>query len=344
MSGDNVTITFPDSGELPSDYDFERTLLIGSFLGCLAWGVHLATYGAAMYLVFTKFVQARQLQRSTFWAWALMLYMTILLAMSTTYIGTNIQANVDMYITHRNDPGGPLAYALATFNSPLVLVGNNICPVISIFLTDALLVWRLYVIWGIFWTLVLPILMFLASTVMGILLIYTSALPGHIFNSLDAVKFGTAYFSISLSLTVIVTLTIVFRLLYLQRETAKALGNTPEYQDHYISAWTILLESFTLYAVIGFIFLILYHKSNAVSNIFLQLMVQLMCVSADLVILRVAIGSAWTARQSENITSVIFRQHVETSLTDIESLPGKSAQSPSHSDRSRVDGSDTFGI
>ncbi|KAJ7577486.1 hypothetical protein C8J56DRAFT_1170973 [Mycena floridula] len=334
MSGDNVTITFPDSGELPSDYDFERTLLIGSFLGCMAWGIQLAAYGAAMYFLFIKFAQARRLQRSAFWSWALMLYMTILLAMSTTYIGTNIQANVDMYITHRNDPGGPLVYALTTFNSPMVLVGNNICPVISIFLTDALLVWRLYIIWGLFWTLVLPVLLFLASTVMGILLIYTSALPEHTFNSLDAAKFGTAYFSLSLSLTVIVTLIIVFRLLYLQRMTAKALGNAPEYQDHYISAWTILLESFALYAVIGFIFVVLYNKNPAVSNIFLQLMVQVMCISADLVMLRVAIGSAWTARQSENITSVIFRQHPESSVTKIESSPG---ESPSHSDRSRLD-------
>ncbi|KAJ7582012.1 hypothetical protein C8J56DRAFT_956687, partial [Mycena floridula] len=323
MSGDNVTIAIPDSGELPSDYDFERTLMIGSFLGCMAWGVQLSTYGAAIYFLFAKLVQAHRLQRSAFWSWALMLYMTILLAMSTTFIGTTIQTNVDMYITHRNDPGGPLVYALLTFNSPMVLVGNNICPVISIFLTDALMVWRLYVIWGVFWTLVLPVHMFLASIAMGILLIYTSAVPGHTFNSLDAVKFGTAYFSISLSMRVLVTLIIVFRLLYLQHMTAKALGHAPEYQDHYISAWTILSESFTIYAVVGFIFLVLYNIGNAVSNIFLQLMVQVMCICADIVILKVAMGSAWTARQSENITSVVFRQHRVVSHED------STAESPS---------------
>ncbi|KAJ7577888.1 hypothetical protein C8J56DRAFT_869333 [Mycena floridula] len=215
-----------------------------------------------------------------------------------------------MYINHRNDPGGPLMYATLAFSSPLVLVGNNICPVISIFLTDALLVWRLHIIWGVIWVLVLPVIMLIASTgkicVMGILLIFTSAQPGHTFNSADAVEFGTAYFSISLSLTVIVTLIIVSRLVYLQHGVSKALGNTSEYRDHHISAWTIILESSTMYSVVGFIFLVLYNKNNPASNIFTQLMVQVMCISSELVILRVAIGSAWNAHTSEEITSLML--------------------------------------
>lgn len=86
---------------------------------------------------------------------------------------------------------------------------------------------------------------------------FTSAQPGHTLNSGDAVTFGTAFWSISLSMTVIVTLLIVGRLFIIQRQTAKILGNLPEYQDHYISAWTILLESSALYTMFGFIYLIL---------------------------------------------------------------------------------------
>jgi hypothetical protein len=56
---------------------------------------------------------------------------------------------------------------------------------------------------------------------------------------------------------VIITLTIVFRLLYLQHIITKLLGNAPEDKAHYISAWTILLESSSMYAVVGFIFLVL---------------------------------------------------------------------------------------
>ncbi|KAJ7922509.1 hypothetical protein B0H13DRAFT_2267474 [Mycena leptocephala] len=224
---------------------------------------------------------------------------------------------LNAYINHRNDPGGPLVYSILTFSTSLVVVGNNVCPIISIFLTDALLVWRLYIIWGIIWVLVLPIVMLIASTVMGIFLIISVAQPGNDFNSALAVKFGTAYFSISLSLTVIVTLTIVFRLLYLQRLVSKALGNAPEYRDHYISASTILLESSALHAVVGFIFLILYNRNVPASNIFVSIMVQVMCISSDLIILKVAIGSAWTARASGNITSLAFNSSTET-----KSVPG----------------------
>jgi len=321
MSTDSAPITFPDAGELPAAYAFERTLLIGSFIGAMAWGIQFSVYGTAMYFSFIRLGRIGRL------SWVLMAYMTIVFAMSTTYVGTNIQSNVDMYINHRNDPGGPLMYATLAFSTPLVLVGNNICPVISIFLTDALLIWRLHVIWGVIWVLVLPVLMLIASTVMGILLIYTSAQPGHTFNSADAVKFGTAYFSISLSLTVIVTLIIVARLIYLQRLVSKTLGNTSECRDHYISAWTIILESSAMYSVIGFIFLVLYNKNNPVSNIFIQLMVQVMCISSELVILRIAIGSAWTARTSEEITSLILPS--EPADTKIESSSVKTSISGS---------------
>jgi hypothetical protein len=81
--------------------------------------------------------------------------------------------------------GGPIFRYLTVYHSTLVLVGINITPVISTFLTDALLVrlnglmcgiqnflisfklvqvWRLYVIWGVMWMILLSILLVIAST------------------------------------------------------------------------------------------------------------------------------------------------------------------------------------
>ncbi|KAF5351281.1 hypothetical protein D9758_007986 [Tetrapyrgos nigripes] len=192
----------------------------------MAWGIHLTVYGAAMSF---SFLRIRRKQRSTYTSWAFMVYMTIILAMATTYVGTNIQDNERLAC----DPGGPLAYAEAAFDTPMILIGNNVYPVIAIFLNDALLVWWLYIIWDLIWMVAFAVIMLMTSFVTGVLLLYTSAQPGHTFNSADAVSFGTAYFSISLSLTVIVTLVIVSWLVYLQNQATKALGNTPEYRDHY---------------------------------------------------------------------------------------------------------------
>ncbi|KAF5358978.1 hypothetical protein D9758_004893 [Tetrapyrgos nigripes] len=316
MSSGNVT--FPDAGEPPSAYDFERTLLIGSYLGAMSWGIHFAVYGSAMYFSFVRLGDKRR--GSNTLCWLFMAYMTVIFGLSTTYVGTNIQANIDGYITHRNDPGGPATFAQNNFRSAMVLVGNNIFPTISIWLNDMLMIWRLYVIWGVYWIVSLAVVAFLGSFVMGILLLFTSSQPGHTFNSADAVKFGTAFFSISLSLQVLITLVIVFRLIYLQRQTTKALGNTPEYRDHYISAWPILLESSAMYGTVGFIFLILYNKNNPVSNVFLQLMVQWMCISSDLIILRVMVGSGWTTRTAEKYTSMIFKTGNQESTAHVVSL------------------------
>jgi len=316
MSSGNVTVVYPDAGELPYELAFEKTLLIAGFLGTAAWGIHLCVYGAAMYF---SFISAPHRRQRTWLSWALMVYMTVIFASATTYVGADIQVNIDIYIVHRNDPGGPYVYAFNAYRTPLVLIGINICPMVSILLTDALLIWRLYVIWGVYWILVLPVIMHLGSIVTGVLLMFTSAQPGHTLNSGDAVTFGTAFWSISLSMTVIVTLLIVGRLVIKQRQNAKIIGNLPEHQD-YISAWTILLESSALYTIFGFIYLILYNRSSPANNVFDALMGQVVCISSDLIILRVGLGCSWKSQTSAKITSVMmFRPPLPTtSTTDFE--------------------------
>jgi hypothetical protein len=39
MSAANATVTFPDTGQSPSDFEFERVLFISNFIGCMAWGI-----------------------------------------------------------------------------------------------------------------------------------------------------------------------------------------------------------------------------------------------------------------------------------------------------------------
>lgn len=46
-----------------------------------------------MYFSFIKIRQSQLARRPVFLSWALMTYVTILFAMSTTYIGTNIREN-----------------------------------------------------------------------------------------------------------------------------------------------------------------------------------------------------------------------------------------------------------
>lgn len=109
MSAGNVTVVFPDTGELPYELAFEKTLLIAGFLGTAAWGtsllclchyaglniifiigIHLCVYGAAMYF---SFISAPHRRQRTWLSWGLMVYMTVIFASATTYIGADIQVN-----------------------------------------------------------------------------------------------------------------------------------------------------------------------------------------------------------------------------------------------------------
>lgn len=117
------------------------------------------------------------------------------------------------------------------------------------------------------WIFVKKDTQWLLLTGTGILLLFKSTQPGHNLTSGNVVHIGTAFWCISLSTTVIVTLLIVGRLVYIQRQTANILGKLPEYQDHYISAWTILLESSALYTAFGLVYLVLWVNLAWVLNV-----------------------------------------------------------------------------
>ena len=77
--------------------------------------------------------------------------------------------------------------------------------------------------------------------------------PGSVFAGKNRIQFGTAYFTLSLSLTVLTTSLIVARLVYFRR---RALGIVPSL-NHYVSASAILIESSALYSIFALLVLIL---------------------------------------------------------------------------------------
>ena len=111
---------------------------------------------------------------------------------------------------------------------------------------------------------------------MGITLIYYQVLQSFAINGSANINFGTPYFTISLSLTVILTIMIIIRLILHNRETNRAVGG-PTGSGLYTAVLAIvamIVESYALYAVNFLLFIGPWGANSYIANIFFPILIQ----------------------------------------------------------------------
>src|ERR1700753_2680043 len=101
---------------------------------------------------------------------------------------------------------------------------------------------------------------------MGTLLLTQLAQPDNNLWVRSSLNFALPYWSLSIALNCIVTVMIVFRLLYIRKQVKRTIGD--EHSKGYISVVSMLIESAAMTTVCSLLFLIPYARGNAVSSIF----------------------------------------------------------------------------
>jgi hypothetical protein len=250
-------------------------------------------------------------------------YITLLLGLSSLWVAVGTWTTVDVYINNRNYPGGPWAYFLATQNLPenvLFIVGLFIMT----FLSDLLVLWRCWVIWTsssrliAYIVVAFPFLILISSFVLGTIWCLQSTHPGLSLYSKTPIAFGTAYYGTSLSVNIVVTILIVFRLVLHRRVILESLP--PEHARHYLSLAAIIVESASLYSLFALAFIITYAINNPINQIFLTMGSTCQQIAGFLIILRLAQGRAWRtdtlaqARVTPQLTTVQFSTRMESEL------------------------------
>lgn len=193
---------------------------------------------------------------------------------------------------------------------------------------DSLLVWRCMIIFsdvrGVARSIVvsLPCLLLLVSTCMGTLFlveIYTSSPFSHI-------NYSLAYFSVTLTLNIVVTSFVVVRLLRWRRHLGSVLGL--EHMSHYSNIVAIVVESASLYSVFLIPLVISLALDSQVAGIFLQTVSHVQSISSFLIIFRVASGRGWTKSTSSEISAGPRREEFRLQrLTSVRSGTAKTRSS-----------------
>ncbi|KAF8653328.1 hypothetical protein AX16_004028 [Volvariella volvacea WC 439] len=171
---------------------------------------------------------------------------------------------------------------------------KNAMNVLNIWGADALIVFRLWAIWGESWKIVLlPCALLLGVVATGIMFLVQSSTLHHDLISSDVYPqehFGLVFWSISVCLNILVTCLIIGRMTY-HRRIVRAMApyrKSPSYNGIAVK----FVESAALYTLLGIIYMILVAK-----NIPAQLSVGVVfnasaAIAPNLIMIRVALSSS----------------------------------------------------
>ncbi|KAJ7912541.1 hypothetical protein B0H13DRAFT_2007145 [Mycena leptocephala] len=279
----NNSNPFAPPGESSYDLWVERSNFNSVVLAGVGYGI-LFTLTAQTLLAFL------QLPREKIpWRWVV--YVTVMFILASLGLAGDAKFNQMTWIDDRNFPGGPNAFTVAFYSTPVDMMAFIACIIMS-WMADGLVLWRFTVISGNNYRLaIFPGLMYLGSIASSIALIVTIIKPGNSFWTAKSVQFGIAYWSLSISLNIILTVSIVTTIFFVRRRM-KAFGSPHSRQ--YVSIAAMLVESAALYAIWSLVFIICYARNSPLQNILLPPLGQIEGIAPVLILFRVSQGRAWS--------------------------------------------------
>jgi len=277
----------------------ERSWLQGAIITAIAYGVAVSLCFLSFHLLIrekNRLVFRRRLP--------LFFYITASFILGTLHM-ISVAAFTQMaFIDDRNYPGGPDAFETYIYPIPVGDVGR-VALVLSNWLSDALVVWRVKVIYqtcGVpMWIVMFfPCLLLAGSVALGIVFLIEVLTTNPY--STNGINFTVPYFSLSLGLNIILTIAIVLRLLRFRYYMVSVLG--PYYGTWYTSTASMVIESAALSSAACISFLVLFGLENAVAKVFMQSLNQFQIIASLLIVFRVAQGKGWTEDTAMEVMSV----------------------------------------
>jgi len=262
---------------------FEHAFYIGSYLSGIIYGIELIVYFQTIRHLYKRAAKGQ--------SWKFFFsYSTLLLILVTIDMSTNAVWGEIMWIDKRDNPGVP-AFIVESLSVWYQILGST-TVVAMVLMGDALLLQRLYIIWGSnIWIVVLPGMVYCATLALGILELVSAFKPGGFFLSGQAVNFGTPYYSITIGMNILLTSLICVRLWYLGRQAKKAIG--VHAAERYNNIAAIMVESAAPYTIMGIILLPFYARGNNIAIALGQVWSKLTCLAPQMIVLRIVAGRAW---------------------------------------------------
>ncbi|KAJ2918804.1 hypothetical protein MD484_g1639, partial [Candolleomyces efflorescens] len=306
-------------------YATVRTLYgitVGSFV---AIGVQLfmCIYGLSLYFETPKHIRHGRLPY-------IIISWTIFILFCLSQTGDAVQAFSFLYHGEADDPISILKLRQKDDHTWWRL-GSSSCIYLVNWIADGLLLYRCSIIWTEKrWVCIPPGLAYLASMAMSLVTIYSVATSADAIKRINA-RALSAWIYLSVSLNVVVTILISFRLLRLRKQLSKYLPAKD--LAVYLGIVAILVESAGPLALTGIGFAIASNPKTVAGRIpnglFLCLWFSLNAICPQMIIFRVTNGRSWLRHpEARNAAPVHDVEAVSTNIvfTQAAHIPSTSTQ------------------
>ncbi|KAG8917000.1 hypothetical protein FRC02_003419, partial [Tulasnella sp. 418] len=260
---------------LPIDLGF----LTGVWLGTFLYGIYTVLFWLCVFKFFKREGNG----------WIITITMVILYALSTVHIALGFRSEISYFIERSDQPFGGLK-ALSRCCTPLQTARGAIL-IINVIIADALMIWRLYIVWERnIWICIPTIITFCGYVAFGIVSVYFSykgpyynrpAIPHWWSNICNRVM--------TLATTIWVTSMISFKLWRHRKLMASTLPAGSSKFYHLVLM--LMIESGVLYTISWAAFLIVFCVgSPGQLLLMLQIMPQIVGISPTLILYQLQSG------------------------------------------------------
>ncbi|KAF8556746.1 hypothetical protein OG21DRAFT_551055 [Imleria badia] len=264
-----------------------------AFINAFYIGIHIENilYGIELFLFFKTIhilLSNRGMHKKSNLFYALFSSMMVFLI--TVWIATKAIFGQKMLLLDADFPGGPDAYWKANIGVWYMDWATMTVIVLQL-MTDALMIYRCRIIWNSFRVVVVPVILWLATLTMAALVAWVTSSPGIDYCTGVAAQLSLAYWSISVFLNTTLTCMICYRVVRHGKAVQEHLGS--EYASSYFAIVTIIVESVLPYTLSGIVFLVTFGVGSPTFTTFISVYFLMMCISPQMLILRVMAGQAW---------------------------------------------------
>ncbi|KAG1774151.1 hypothetical protein EV702DRAFT_1032453 [Suillus placidus] len=205
----------------------------------------------------------------------------LMLILSTAHLAVDIFRLEDGFVKHRDIlPGGPVAF-FQDISQPTFVIKNLIYAVQTM-LGDGVVIYRCYVVWQSVWVIILPSMLWCASSVAALIAPYyaSQATGGNIYTNQTA-QWITALFALTLSTNLIGSGLLVYRIWTIERKVSsvRATNGTMMPIVH------VLVDAAIVYAAALFVVLVCFVCTNDAQYILLDMIMPIISIAFCMVLI-----------------------------------------------------------
>ncbi|KZV89534.1 hypothetical protein EXIGLDRAFT_721225 [Exidia glandulosa HHB12029] len=255
---------------------FGRMYLDATWVQTFFFGINCVLFPLSRYVLTTRRQTAH-----TF----LTIVTFILFAFSVSYLGLSIAALHGAFTNPAilATPHGPDLY-FTVLSAPLP-IAKSVIYVCTVFFQDLLLIWRLYVVWGHRWVVVIiPLIVECAHIVTASIALSLLSRPGAAIFPNPGQAWGLAGWSLDIAVNSCVSLGIAGRLWWMDRQMSSIRANS------YRGVVFTVIESGGIFALTTLILFILDACGLEAAYVGIDVVIQLAVLTPLLLIVRVGLG------------------------------------------------------